>query len=112
MTAVFLTGRVTVELTERHITAADRALNGRLSRECNCPVAHAVADAGFENPRVRSGTFTAGDTTGYLHSKGKRRRYALPPEVATFIEHYDDNRPVDPFTFTVDADDYVEVFYE
>ena len=108
----FLTGRVLVDLTQDAIDAGNRAVACRLARECNCPVAHAVADAGFGNPKVSAGTFTAGDATGYLHSKGTRRRYALPPEVATFIEHYDDGRHVEPFTFTVDADDYVEVFYE
>ena len=110
--AEFPTGKVEVEVSRHWIDRATLAINSALSRECNCPVAHAVAAAGFENPKVRAGTFTAGDTTGYLHSDGKRRRYVLPPEAATFIEHYDDDRPVEPFTFVVDADDYVEVFYE
>ena len=107
-----MTGLVTVDLTGKHITAGERAVDHRLSRECNCPVAHALADAGFENVKARACTFTAGDVTGYLHTSGKRRRYVLPPEAVAFIERFDDNRPVDPITFTVDADDFVEVFYE
>ena len=107
-----LTGQVTVDLTQQDIDDGHRAVACRLSRECNCPVSHAVARAGFDNPKVRHNTFTAGDVTGYLHSKGTRRRYALPYEAARFIEHFDDGRHVEPFTFTVDADDYVEVFYE
>ena len=112
MTAAFPTGRVMVDLSQRHIDDGNRAAECRLSRECNCPVAHAVADTGFENPKVSARTFTAGDTAGYLHSDGKRRRYVLPFEAQRFIEHFDDNRPVEPITFTVDADDYVEVFHE
>lgn len=107
-----MTGLVTVELTEKHITAGERAVDRRLSRECNCPVAHALAAAGFANVKARACTFTAGDVTGYLHIRGKRRRYALPPEAVAFIERFDDNRHVDPCTFTVDADDYVAVFHE
>ena len=55
-----MTGLVTVELTEKHVTAGERAVDRRLSRERNCPVAHALAAAGFENPRVRMQVFTAG----------------------------------------------------
>ena len=101
-----------VEVTQQHIDDGRRAEACRLSRECNCPVAHAVAEAGFDNPKVRFNTFTAGDVTGYLHSGGKRRRYRLAPEAVTFIGHFDDNRHVDPFTFEVDETDYVEVFHE
>jgi len=110
--AQFLTGKVEVEVTQEWIDRAVVAVGGRLSRECNCPVAHAVAAAGFEHPKVSAGTFTAGDASGFLHSKGTRRRYVLPYEAQRFIEHFDDNRHVEPITFEVDADDYVEVFYE
>ena len=87
-------------------------MDRRLSRECNCPVVHALAAAGFANVKVRACTFTAGDVTGYLHSKGKRRRYVLPPEAVAFIERFDDNRHVAPITFEVDETDYVAVFHE
>jgi len=110
--AAFPTGKVEVEVTQQWIDRAAVAINGRLSRECNCPVAHAVAAAGFEHPKVSAGTFTAGDATGYLHSGGKRRRYTLPRAAQRFIEQFDDNRAVEPTTFEIDADDYVEVFYE
>ena len=102
-----MTGLVTVELTEQHITAGERAVDRRLSRECNCPVAHALAAAGFENPRVRMQVFTAGADNSLV--KGERRRYRLPPEAVTLIERFDDNLVVDPITFTVNADDYERV---
>ena len=112
MKAQFPTGKVEVEVTQHWIERAMVAMNGRLSRECNCPVAHAVAAAGFEHPKVSACTFTAGDATGFLHSKGTRRRYVLPFEAQRFIEHFDDNHGPAPITFEVDADDYVEVFHE
>ena len=101
-----------VEVTQQYIDDGRRAEACRLSRECNCPVAHAVAAAGFDNPKVRASTFTAGDVTGYLHSGGKRRRYVLPPEAVRFIERFDESLHVDPITFEVDETDYVNVFYE
>ena len=102
-----MTGLVTVDLTEQHITAGERAVDRRLSRECNCPVAHALAAAGFENPRVRMQVFTAGADNSLV--KGERRRYRLPPEAVTLIERFDDNLVVDPITFAVNADDYERV---
>ena len=106
-----MTGLVTVELTEQHITAGERAVDRRLSRECNCPVAHALRDAGFENAKVRMSCFTAGADNRCTGEKGERRRYRLPDEAARFIEHFDDNRIVEPRTFVVDADDYERVLY-
>ena len=107
MRGPFLTGKVEVEVTQRCIAGAAVALNGRLPRECNCPVALALDVAGFECPRVGFGTFTAGP--GLAAAVDRRRRYKLPGEVATFIEHYDDGVEVAPFAFVVDADDYTEV---
>ena len=102
-----VTGLVTVALTEQHITDGERAVDHRLSRERNCPVAHALAAAGFENPRVRMQVFTAGADNSLI--KGERRRYRLPPAAVTLIERFDDNLVVDPTTFTVNADDYERV---
>ena len=104
-----MTGLVTVDLTGEHIDAGHRAVACRLSLECNCPVSYALGDAGFENPRVRMQVFTAGADNSFINVKGERRRYKLPPEAARFIEHFDDNRMVEPITFTVDADDYERV---
>ena len=103
-------GIVTVEVTQQFIDAAYVALNGRLSRECNCPVSFALGEAGFRNPRVRQATFTAGDATDFTHH-GERRMYKLPVEASLFIQHFDDNHHVDPFSFDVDADDYTRELY-
>ena len=73
-----MTGLVTVELTEQHITAGERAVDRRLSRECNCPVANALRNAGFENAKVRMSCFTAGADNRCTGEKGERRRYRLP----------------------------------
>ena len=102
--------RVTV--TQQCIDDGRRAEACRLSRECNCPVSAAVADAGFDNPRVRMNTFTAGELWSTVGSRSERRRYTLPPEASRFIEHFDDGRHVEPFEFEVDEDDYTEVLYE
>ena len=107
----FPTGKVTVEVTQQWIDrgrfAAD--VGCRLPRECNCPVSHAVADAGFDNARVMSATFTAGPA---MASEPRRRRYRLPEAAQRFIQAFDDPHPTDhvePFTFEVDADDYEQV---
>ena len=102
-----MTGQVTVDLTGEHIDAGHRAVACRLSLECNCPVSYALGDAGFENPRVRMQVFTAGADNSFI--RGERRRYRLPPEAARFIEHFDDNRVVEPISFEIDADDYERV---
>ena len=94
-----------IDVTQRHIDDGRRAVACRLSLECNCPLSLAVADAGFENPRVRFNTFTAG-------SRSDRRRYALPREAARFIEEFDDSRHVEPFEFEVDEHDYTLVLEE
>ena len=103
----FPTGKVTVEVTPLCIDGAAVAISGRLPRECNCPIALALDVAGFDNPRVGMGTFSAGPAL--KAAVVRRRRYNLPPAVATFIEHFDDNRGPAPITFEVDADDYCEV---
>ena len=102
--------RITV--TQQHIDDGRRAASCRLSLECNCPLSLGVAEAGFSNPRVRMNTFTAGQLWSTVGSRSERRRYRLPPEASRFIEQFDDNRGVEPFTFEVDEDDYTEVLYE
>ena len=97
-----------IEVTQDHIDAGNRAEACRLSRECNCPIANALADAGFDNPKVSYGSFTAGRVAGNV---ALRRRYRLPTEAMTFIEHYDDARHVEPFTFDVDRADFTEVLH-
>ena len=107
----FLTGNIAVEVTQEWIDRGRFAtdVSCRLPRECNCPVSHAVAEAGFENPRVMSATFTAGPA---MASEPRRRRYRLPEAAQRFIVAFDDPHPTDhvePFTFVVDADDYEQV---
>ena len=102
--------RVTV--TQQNIDDGRRAASCRLSRECNCPVSAAVAEAGFDNPRVRMNTFTAGEMWSMVGSHSERRRYMLPPAATTFIVQFDDSRQVEPFAFDVDDEDYTEVLYE
>ena len=107
----FPTGQVTVTVTAYWIDRGCIAANGRLSRERNCPVAHAVGAAGFDNPKVSSCTFSAGPDTTFLSSKGERRRYKLPLAAEQFIRRFDNNEWVEPIAFTVDADDYTREFY-
>ena len=107
----FLTGKVTVEVTREWIDRGQLAvdIDCRLPRECNCPVSHAVAAAGFENPRVMSASFTAGPA---MASEPRRRRYRLPEAAQGFIRAFDDacrTDHVEPCTFEVDADDYEQV---
>ena len=104
-----------VTLTQQHIDDGRRAEACRLSRECNCPVSAAVAEAGFDNPRVRLNTFTAGQMWSMVGARSERRRYVLPPEASRFIEHFDNSAMypvVEPFEFDVDEDDYTEVLYD
>jgi hypothetical protein len=95
-----------VEVSQQHIDAGNRAQGSRLSRECNCPIANALIDAGFDNPKVSYGSFTAGRVAGNVVL---RRRYRLPAAAITFIENYDDARHVEPFAFDVDRGDFTEV---
>ena len=106
-----MTGLVTVDLDQQHIDAGNRAAACGLSLECNCPVSHALAEAGFRNPKVKFDTFTAGDVTSFASSEGKRRQYKLPAAACSFIVDFDDNRHVEPFSFEIDTDNYAEVFY-
>ena len=99
-----------IAVTQRNIDDGGRAASCRLSMECNCPIAVAVAEAGFCNPRVTMNTFTAGPALAAAVEN--RRRYRLPPEATTFIEHFDDSRHVEPFTFDVDDEDYTELLHE
>ena len=100
-----------IAVTQQHIDDGRRAVACRLSLECNCPITFAVADAGFENPRVQHCTFTAGQMWS-MGSRTDRLRYKLPREAARFIEQFDDSRHVEPFEFEVDEDDYMLVLYE
>lgn len=102
----FLTGKVAVTVSEHWIERGRVAVRGRMSLPCNCPVSHAVADAGFDNARVSTGSFTSGPA---ITDTPRRRIYALPQAAQRFIERFDADEPVAPFTFEVDADDYVEV---
>ena len=99
---------VRIEVTQDHIDAGNRAQACRLSRECNCPIANALIDAGFDKPRVSYGSFTAGRVAGNV---ALRRRYRLPAVAIPFIEDYDDARHVEPFAFDVDSDDFTEVLH-
>ena len=101
-----------VAVTQQHIDDGRRAVACRLSLECNCPVSHAVGEAGFDNPRVRFNTFTAGQMWSRVGSRTERRRYRLPAQVTTFIARFDDGAEVQPFAFDVDEGDYTEVLYE
>ena len=56
-----------VEVTQQHIDQGHRAQAS--------PIANALADAGFEHPKVRYGSFTAGGVAG---NAALRRRYRLP----------------------------------
>ena len=100
-----------VDLDQQRIDAGARAAACRLSMECNCPVAVALADAGFPNPKVKFNTFTAGDVTSFASSEGKRRQYKLPAAACAFIVDFDNGLHVEPFTFEVDTDNYAEVFH-
>ena len=100
-----------VDLSQQCIDDGQRAASCRLSMECNCPVAIALAEAGFRNPKVKYYTFTAGDVTSFASSEGKRRQYKLPAAACSFIVDFDDNCHVEPFSFEIDTDNYAEVFY-
>ena len=108
MTAQFPTGKVTVEVSRVLLDRADYAMRQSMSRVCNCPVALALAYAGFVNVAVTNCTFTAGPIS---EAGGKRRRYDLPAKAQEFIQNYDSPMPglaTDPITFVVDADFYRE----
>jgi hypothetical protein len=96
-----------VEVDQYAIDIGNRAKAMRLSTQCNCPVAHALAEAGFDNPDVRFNNFTAGPAMAAAVQR--RKRYALPLVAQRFIVDFDDNRPVEPFAFDVDETDYAEV---
>ena len=100
-----------VDLNQEHIDDGARAAACKLSPECNCPVAVALAEAGFRNPKVRFNTFTAGDVTTFASSEGKRRQYKLPAAACSFIVDFDNGLHVEPFSFEVDTDNYAEVIY-
>ena len=106
----FPTGKVEVEVTQEAIDAGNRAVAYRLSRECNCPVAHALADAGFPNPKAALNTFSAGPVL--KAAVDDRRLYPLPNEASRFITSFDCNEHVEPLTFVVDADNFVRVIHE
>lgn len=103
----FPSGKVAVEVTPLCIEGAAVAINQRLSRQCNCPVALALSEAGFDSPVVSQCTFTAGPALAAAVTS--RRQYRLPPAVTVFIEHFDDGRGPQPFAFEVDADNYCDV---
>ena len=108
MRAQFPSGKVAVEVSQVLLNRADHAMHQGMSRVCNCPVALALAAAGFVNVAVTNQTFSAGPL---YRSGGKRRRYELPAKAITFIQNYDSPMPglaTDPITFVVDADSYRE----
>jgi hypothetical protein len=75
------------------VTAED-IKNGIRTLKCDCPVALALKRAGLREPIVNC------DKVFFfpkLHSPQDIR--PLPKKVTAFIRKFDDNRPVQPFSF-------------
>ena len=111
MPTEFPTGLVTVEVTQHWIDRGCIAANSQpQSWHNNCPVAHAVAAAGFPNPVVRRGDFSAGPVSTFDIPR-RRLLYVLPVEAQAFIHRFDQSLHVDPFSFVIDADNATAVTY-
>ena len=79
---------ITVDVTERDIAIGAR-------RSCEyCPIARALARAVGGKPSVHSSYARIGES-----------HYNLPPEAAQFVASFDKREPVEPFSFTLSAED-------
>jgi hypothetical protein len=85
---------VTVDVTQNDIAHGRRGL----CREC--PAALAMERAGIVEPRVRN-------TELWLRTAHEHRlvKVRLPESAAKFIDDFDANRTVEPFSFQIDIPD-------
>lgn len=82
----------TISVTAEHITKGKRQM-------CEfCPVALAAIDAFPDLTRIVVGTTEMTITDG----NGKLTDIELPPSAIEFIEAFDDEQGVEPFTFELD----------
>lgn len=71
---------------------------GIRSSHCYCPIAHAFNRAVKNNNECDSYVRT---NDIIYRPDDKRSRYKLPKEAQKFIEHFDNYRPVEPFSFEI-----------
>ena len=84
-----------IKVTREHIERGTREF-GQFPAACRCPVAHALAER-FPHARLRSYPFPALVNAGRIVIG--RATFASPPEVTAFVIAFDNDDPVQPFTF-------------
>ena len=83
--------------TKRIVVTARDIRNGVVGDACNCPIARAATRA-FKTPcRYYAGPYLrVGDLDTGLRS------YAVPVKCVNFADDFDNEKPVKPFTFTLE----------
>ena len=85
-----------INVTQANIDQARMEIAQGGKRECCCPVALAMIDAGYTSPLVRGGL------SGIRSNKVLRLR-VVPDKVREFIMDFDMGKPVQPFSFEENA---------
>lgn len=81
--------KIKIEVKEKHIR------NGKEGDTASCPIALACIDAGFIEPDISANRMTV-----TCQTSGKEYRINPVPKKATnFVEAFDDERTVHPFSF-------------
>jgi hypothetical protein len=88
-----------IQVTQEHIDRGREQISAAHRRPVYriCPVALALADAGFRDPRVYPDTFWVWTGGGII-----RKVRNLPREVAAWISAFDAKRNVEPFSFEIE----------
>ncbi|ANA87336.1 hypothetical protein PBI_KAMPE_104 [Gordonia phage Kampe] len=77
-----------VTVTQEHID------KGKRWEICNCPIALALKEKGFNNVEVSTFEISASK-----HNDLMINHYRVPSVAKRFIKSFDDGHPVEPFTF-------------
>ena len=80
---------MTINVTRQHIE------NGLIGECDKCPVALALLDVGCL-------MVTVGDYDTCFYYNGQDYQIVNPPDVQEFVANFDDEAPVEPFSFTLD----------
>jgi hypothetical protein len=84
-----------ITVTQAHID------KGKPQKADDCPIFHALTDAGFNVDEV--------DLWAFIEIYPNEWAYiALPDEATSFIDQFDAGKPVQPFTFELDSTEEVE----
>jgi hypothetical protein len=86
-----------ITVTQAHIDRGTREF-GQWPAGCRCPVAHALAER-FPYARLRSYPYPALVNAGAIRIG--RATFDPPPEVTAFVIAFDNDDPVQPFTFEI-----------